>query len=162
MSYSSHQCESAYKKNVQVPVCPLCSKPVPTPRGQEPDYTVGQHIDNDCRVAEGKKVFTNHCTVAKCRGKEAVPVVCSECRQNYCFKHRHPSDHSCNGNARTTQRRAESKNRFGSNGIVKKPFTATSIQGTMSEDEALARALAESERLTPRNVTNPEQRCSVS
>lgn len=57
MSYSSHQCQSAYKKNVQVPMCPLCNKPVPIPRGQEPDFTVGQHIDNDCRFTEGRKVF---------------------------------------------------------------------------------------------------------
>lgn len=60
MSYGSHQCQSAYKKNVQVPMCPLCNKPVPTPRGQEPDFSVGQHIDNDCRFTEGKKVITNY------------------------------------------------------------------------------------------------------
>lgn len=57
MSYGSHQCQSAYKKNVQVPMCPLCNKPVPTPRGEEPDFTVGKHIDNDCRFTEGKKVL---------------------------------------------------------------------------------------------------------
>lgn len=57
MSYSSHQCQSAHKKNVQVPMCPLCNKPVPTPRGQEPDFIVGRHIDNDCRFTEGKKVM---------------------------------------------------------------------------------------------------------
>lgn len=37
-------------------MCPLCNKPVPTPRGQEPDFTVGKHIDNDCKFTEGKKV----------------------------------------------------------------------------------------------------------
>lgn len=57
MSYTSHQCKSAHRKDVQVPMCPLCNKPVPTPRGQEPDFTVGQHIDNDCRFVEGKKVI---------------------------------------------------------------------------------------------------------
>ena len=31
-----------------------------------------------------------------------------------------------------------------------------------SEDEALARALAESERLTNENTTNPQPRCSVA
>lgn len=51
------------------------------------------------------QVFTNRCTVTKCRGKEAVPVVCSECRQNYCFKHRHPLDHDCTSSTRTIQRK---------------------------------------------------------
>ncbi|XP_022161534.1 AN1-type zinc finger protein 2A [Myzus persicae] len=163
MSYSSHQCQSAYKKNVQVPMCPLCNKPVPVPRGQEPDFTVGQHIDNDCRFTEGRKVFTNRCMVTKCRGKEAVPLVCSECRQNHCFKHRHPLDHSCTGSAKSAQRKVtDVKNIFGTNGIIKKAFTATAIQGNMSEDEALARALAESERLTNENTTNPQARCCVA
>ncbi|VVC24480.1 Hypothetical protein CINCED_3A004939 [Cinara cedri] len=164
MSYSSHQCQSAYKKSVQVPMCPLCNKPVPTPRGQKPDFIVSQHIDNDCRFTAGKKVFTNRCTVVKCRGKEAVPVVCSECRQNYCFKHRHPLDHSCAGSVKTVQRKLpDVKGFFGTNGISKnKTFTATAIQGNMSEDEALARALTESERLTNRPIENPQQRCSVS
>lgn len=31
-----------------------------------------------------------------------------------------------------------------------------------SEDEALARALAESENLTNGSINNPQQRCSVS
>jgi hypothetical protein len=38
-------------------MCPLCNKPVPTPRGEEPDFTVGKHIDNDCQFTEGKKVI---------------------------------------------------------------------------------------------------------
>lgn len=162
MSYSSHQCQSAYKKNIQVPMCPLCNKPVPTPRGQEPDFSVGQHIDNDCRFTEGKKVFTNRCTVIKCRGKEAVPVVCSECRKNYCFKHRHPLDHNCTGSVKNVQRKmTDVKNLFGTNGIMKRTFIPSAIQGNMSEDEALARALAESERLTNGTINNSQQRCSV-
>ncbi|XP_050543985.1 AN1-type zinc finger protein 2A-like [Daktulosphaira vitifoliae] len=162
MSYRSHQCQSTFKINIQVPICPLCNKPVPTPKGQESDYTVGLHIDNDCRMAEGKKVFTNHCTVSKCRGKEAVPVVCSECHHNYCFKHRHPLDHNCIGNKRIVQRKIEIKNRLGTSSVVKKPFTTSSIQGNLSEDEALARALAESERLNQRTMNDQEQKCSVS
>lgn len=49
MTYSKHNCSSAYKKNVQVPVCPLCNKPVPVTRGVSPDVVVGSHIDNDCK-----------------------------------------------------------------------------------------------------------------
>lgn len=59
MSYAQHECVSAYKKNIQVPVCPLCNKPVPVERGILPDVAVGNHIDNYCqadRAQERKKV----------------------------------------------------------------------------------------------------------
>ena len=49
MSYSQHNCPAAHKKNVQVPVCPLCNKPVPIVRGALPDIAVSNHIDNDCQ-----------------------------------------------------------------------------------------------------------------
>lgn len=59
MSYAQHECVSAYKKNIQVPVCPLCNKPVPVEKGILPDVAVGNHIDNYCqsdRAQERKKV----------------------------------------------------------------------------------------------------------
>lgn len=49
MRYTSHSCPSAYKKDVQVPVCPLCNQPVPVGRNQEADAIVGAHMDNDCQ-----------------------------------------------------------------------------------------------------------------
>jgi hypothetical protein len=48
ISYKGHSCPSAYKKDVQVPVCPLCNTPIPVKRGEQPDITVGAHIDSDC------------------------------------------------------------------------------------------------------------------
>lgn len=53
-SYQKHACTSAHKKDFQVPACPLCGEPVPTPRGVSPDMTVGQHIGkyNDATTAE--------------------------------------------------------------------------------------------------------------
>lgn len=42
--YTTHNCPNAYKKNNQVPVCPLCNTPMPVPKGQQPDFVVGQHI----------------------------------------------------------------------------------------------------------------------
>jgi len=34
----------------QVPVCPLCNRPVPIgASGQSPDLIVSRHIDNDCQ-----------------------------------------------------------------------------------------------------------------
>lgn len=54
MKYAAHGCESAYKKNVQVPECPLCNKPIPVRRGEPPDIAVGAHIDNDCQSDPAK------------------------------------------------------------------------------------------------------------
>lgn len=135
-SYDSHNCRNAYQKNNQVPVCPLCNNPVPVGRDQHPDVVVSAHIDNDCQSDPAKsrrKVFTNKCSVRKCKTKEVVPVVCPECALNYCFKHRHPTDHQCQGRA-TINNRWNMK--FGSCDYRKE------VHGNISDDEALARALA--------------------
>uniref|UniRef100_A0A1B0EYT1 Uncharacterized protein n=1 Tax=Phlebotomus papatasi TaxID=29031 RepID=A0A1B0EYT1_PHLPP len=73
-SYERHSCTSVRKKNVQVPVCPLCNEPVPTPSDVSPDLTVGRHIDQFCR-SDRKPVFTNRCSFPGCRQKELVPIL---------------------------------------------------------------------------------------
>lgn len=97
-SYLKHKCTSAHKKDVQVPVCPLCSEPVPTPRGVSPDMTVGQHIDQYCK-SNKTKIFTNRCSFRGCKKKELVPVHCGQCKMNFCLRHRHATDHECNPKA---------------------------------------------------------------
>lgn len=126
-SYISHNCSKAYEKNNQVPACPLCSKPIPVKKGEHPDYVVSAHIDTDCQSDPAKsrrKVFTNRCSYNKCKNKEVIPVICNECSKNYCVKHRHPTDHSCDGRKSRPQNLSDN------------------IHGNLSEDEALARALA--------------------
>jgi hypothetical protein len=54
MQYAAHSCSSAYKKDVQVPVCPLCNTPIPVRRGEPPDIAVGAHIDTDCQSDPAK------------------------------------------------------------------------------------------------------------
>lgn len=97
--YESHQCPNRHTKDVQVPVCPLCDSPVPTAKGVSPDTTVSAHIDRDCKsdpaVAKRNKVYTNRCSVKKCKQKEMMKVNCDQCKQSYCLKHRHPQDHEC-------------------------------------------------------------------
>lgn len=98
VAYESHRCQSAYKKDVQVPVCPLCNKPIPVKRGEPPDIKVGQHIDQDCEsdpAKQKRKLNSNRCSVKGCKKRELVPVVCDSCRKNYCLRHRHPQDHKC-------------------------------------------------------------------
>lgn len=33
-----------------------------------------------------------------CKKKEGVPIVCDQCKMNFCLRHRHAIDHSCKGN----------------------------------------------------------------
>eukprot|EP00064_Thunnus_orientalis_P002488 superscaffoldBa00000184_g2495 len=49
ITYANHKCTSSYKKDIQVPVCPLCNIPIPIKRGEMPDIKVGEHIDRDCK-----------------------------------------------------------------------------------------------------------------
>lgn len=158
--YAQHKCPSAYKKDLQVPECPLCGAPVPGKRGEAPDIAVGEHIDNDCQADPAKerrkKVFTNRCAFKSCKAKEMVPLICSECSLNFCFRHRHAVDHSCVGKLAAKRRQAAEaalsrlskvdspKTLRTSNILPQTPVAtfASAVQGNMTEDEALAHALA--------------------
>uniref|UniRef100_A0A8C5QRL2 Zinc finger AN1-type containing 2B n=1 Tax=Leptobrachium leishanense TaxID=445787 RepID=A0A8C5QRL2_9ANUR len=107
ITYILHHCTSAYKKDVQVPVCPLCNIPIPVTRGQTPDIVVGDHIDRDCKsdpALQKRKIFTNRCGKSGCKQKELMKVICNDCRGNFCLKHRHPLDHDCKGNTAPVSR----------------------------------------------------------
>ncbi|XP_058425421.1 AN1-type zinc finger protein 2A isoform X2 [Diceros bicornis minor] len=94
---TAHKCPFAFKKDVQVPVCPLCNNPIPVKKGEIPDVVVGEHIDRDCKYHPGKKekIFTYRCSKEGCRKKEMLQVACDQCHGNFCIQHRHPLDHSC-------------------------------------------------------------------
>ncbi|CAF1027787.1 unnamed protein product, partial [Brachionus calyciflorus] len=99
-NYNKHNCQqSSFKsKDFQIPLCPLCNQPVPYKRNELPDITMSAHIDRDCKsdpAEERRKVFTNKCSLKGCKQKELIPFNCTKCRKNYCIRHRHESDHSC-------------------------------------------------------------------
>ncbi|XP_026981355.1 AN1-type zinc finger protein 2A isoform X1 [Sagmatias obliquidens] len=52
---AAHKCPFAFKKDVQVPVCPLCNSPIPVKTGEVPDVVVGEHMDGACKHHPGKK-----------------------------------------------------------------------------------------------------------
>merc|ERR1712213_124917 len=54
-TYEGHNCSTPRLKDVQVPVCPLCDKPVPSKPGALPDEAVSRHLDRDCRADQKKK-----------------------------------------------------------------------------------------------------------
>lgn len=100
-NYELHKCSSGLRKDYQVPLCPLCGEPVPTAPGVEPDLTVGQHIDKQCK-SDSRKIFINRCSYKSCKRKELIPVNCSQCKRNFCLRHRHTTDHQCQGSANAT------------------------------------------------------------
>ncbi|XP_047214479.1 AN1-type zinc finger protein 2A-like isoform X2 [Girardinichthys multiradiatus] len=170
ITYANHKCTSSYKKDVQVPVCPLCNTPIPIKRGEMPDIKVGEHIDRDCKsdpAQRKRKIFTNKCSKGGCKQKEMIRVTCDQCHLNYCLKHRHPLDHDCNtdgkpfsksgsrssasGNPRPVSNGVTVNNRAHSSGSAPRIPTSVSaqnvippsasIQAGMTEEQALQRAL---------------------
>jgi len=153
-TYEGHKCTSPRLKDVQVPVCPLCDKPVPSKPGAVPDEAVSRHLDRDCQVDRKRNP---RCSKVKCKVRELIKVDCNQCSLNFCLKHRHPQDHECSGKstkpmsdaAKAAIARQERQNQ--NQGIAKyfqrQPVNppprpnAAQIQGNLSEDEALARAL---------------------
>lgn len=107
LHYDDHNCSSSYKKNIQVPVCPLCNQPIPVSRDQVPDIAVSAHIENNCQIRKKEKVFSNRCNKPKCKKKELVPLVCDTCKLNFCLTHRHSADHDCQGPKKPSNRAAD-------------------------------------------------------
>ncbi|EPY79416.1 AN1-type zinc finger protein 2B isoform 1 [Camelus ferus] len=139
VAYAQHHCGSAYQKDIQVPVCPLCNVPVPVARGEPPDRAVGEHIDRDCRsdpAQQKRKIFTNKCERSGCRQREMMKLTCERCTRNFCIKHRHPLDHDCSGEGHQTSRAGATTQ---SPSRTAPPVIA--LQNGLSEDEALQRAL---------------------
>ncbi|XP_063537917.1 AN1-type zinc finger protein 2A isoform X2 [Cydia strobilella] len=164
-AYINHDCPAPNTRDVQVPECPLCGAPVPGKRGERPDVAVSEHIDNQCQSDPAKerrkKVYTNRCAYKGCKTREMIPVVCGECTLNYCLKHRHFTDHACEGPLAAKRKRAAEAamarlqsgqtNKFQfETPIASNPGRARvatlqdvqAVQGNMSEDEALAHALS--------------------
>uniref|UniRef100_A0A8R1HJ79 AN1-type domain-containing protein n=1 Tax=Caenorhabditis japonica TaxID=281687 RepID=A0A8R1HJ79_CAEJA len=163
-TFEAHTCPTGSSFSVQVPICPLCENPVPTPKDVNVDYQVNAHIQNNCQPPKRAKVYSNACSVPKCRKKELVPMECSKCRSNYCLAHRHERDHSC-------ERKAAAL-------VMKKKSWSESIasmvgmntchsQARTADDEAIARSLQQEEynrRPVPphRQNSNNSEKCVIS
>jgi len=100
--YTDHQCPSSHRKDVQIPICPLCNQAVPYEyRDQSPDRVVSAHIDRDCKSDPARKkrgkVYSNKCSISSCKQREAIQVNCEKCLKTFCLRHRFPDDHQCQG-----------------------------------------------------------------
>ena len=56
--YADHSCPESYKLDAQIPICPLCEKPVPNKPGQTPDLAVNEHLENNCKTKTKKVIIT--------------------------------------------------------------------------------------------------------
>ncbi|KAK3846779.1 MAG: hypothetical protein J3R72DRAFT_395750 [Linnemannia gamsii] len=96
-----HTCpnkEAASQQDQRVPICPLCDKPVPVKRGEDPNLRMEQHIAAGCpepATTTSKPIYTNSCNAKGCKSRSMIPIVCQSCRLNYCLKHRLEADHAC-------------------------------------------------------------------
>lgn len=109
IKYDEHQCTSSHRKNIQIPICPLCNQAVPYEyRDQSPDRVVSAHIDRDCRSDPARqkreKIYTNKCSISTCKQREAIQVNCEKCLKTFCLRHRFPDDHRCQGPAKENNR----------------------------------------------------------
>ncbi|CAB3398819.1 unnamed protein product [Caenorhabditis bovis] len=165
--YEAHNCAHAYKRNVQVPVCPLCNQPVPTPKNVNADFQINTHIENNCDIVKEAKIYTNRCSVKGCKKKELIPVVCPDCKLNYCLRHRHEKDHNCE-ELKANLKKNEA-------GIFRNPFSlfksqvdncSAQARKSAANDEQLARALQQEEYESAQpggqQRSSRNQGCSVS
>ncbi|KAF9574044.1 zinc finger, AN1-type domain [Mortierella alpina] len=90
--------DEATQQDQRVPICPLCSKPVPVKKGEDPNLRMEQHISAGCpepATTTSKPIYTNSCHFKACKNRSAIPIICQKCRLNYCLKHRLEGDHAC-------------------------------------------------------------------
>ncbi|XP_062513604.1 AN1-type zinc finger protein 2A-like isoform X2 [Corticium candelabrum] len=122
--YEDHQCGEAYLKDVRVPICPLCDKPVPVRRGEDPNIKVNEHISQDCHSEKAGKI-SSRCSFPGCKGKELVPIKCAECNRTYCLRHRFTMDHNCTGPTVAAGRNA-AKSRWQTSRSDQRPVSSSS------------------------------------
>ncbi|KAG0332881.1 zinc finger, AN1-type domain [Podila horticola] len=138
-----HTCpkkDEATQQDQRVPICPLCDKPVPVKKGEDPNVRMEQHIAAGCpepATTTSKPIYTNSCNVKGCKNRSAIPIICQKCRLNYCLKHRLEGDHSCSSNGNGNG----NNNGNGANGSASKP-SAPANGSTSHNNWALKAAAA--------------------
>eukprot|EP00164_Ancoracysta_twista_P001460 GFYU01001905.1.p1 GENE.GFYU01001905.1~~GFYU01001905.1.p1 ORF type:complete len:288 (+),score=40.21 GFYU01001905.1:134-997(+) len=135
-------------KDVYVPVCPVCSEPVPVKPGDDPNVKVDAHIASGCRkpstLADGSKPKQNKCTYKGCKKSELIPVNCKTCRQRFCLAHRFEKDHQCGAvvaRTQSTSNRAPPTGPFKQNPQAKHPIVEPPPVATRGTAGGPARSL---------------------
>ncbi|KAL7417017.1 hypothetical protein BDY24DRAFT_154834 [Mrakia frigida] len=104
----SHPCTSPPPDRTPIP-CPLCSLPIGTPVGEDPNDTMDRHLGSkkciekkdevgrEREVLRAKKERGDVCFAKGCKKGlvGGLGVKCSSCIHTFCTNHRFPSSHSC-------------------------------------------------------------------
>ncbi|KAG0211673.1 zinc finger, AN1-type domain, partial [Mortierella sp. GBA43] len=120
----NHACpnkDKAAQQDQRVPMCPLCNKPVPVRKGEDPNVRMEQHISAGCpepATTTDKPIYTNACRVQGCKSRSAIPIVCQTCRQNYCLNHRLESKHDCSAKLQQQGRKPQGPGAGAKNGTT--------------------------------------------
>ncbi|KAI9469755.1 MAG: hypothetical protein EXX96DRAFT_587314 [Benjaminiella poitrasii] len=125
--------------DVRVPVCPICEKPVPVNRGEDPNIRMNEHIQNNCSDLRPKN--DNTCRKKGCTTKILVPMQCPECGLSFCVKHRLAVDHQCKGRRATMN-------------TSKLLSTGTKSSASRPQQQTASRAEMERQRRERVNATN--------
>ena len=112
--YTTHNCPNSHiftQKNIQIPVCPICSQNVPFLNGnRDPNEAISAHIDSGCqKIVKKKKINPNKCNIKGCKKKELIPIICRECSLNFCLTHKFGPDHDCVGKEEAMRRKRMEK-----------------------------------------------------
>ncbi|KAG0309021.1 zinc finger, AN1-type domain [Dissophora globulifera] len=167
----THQCPNkndAVLKDQRVPVCPLCDKPVPIKKGEDPNLRMEQHIAAGCpepASTVSKPIYTNSCNAKGCKNRSAIPVVCQKCRLNYCLKHRLEGDHACSSIASKPSAAAKGKGGSGA-GAAAAAAAAARVNGNTRNTKVTApaqsRATATSNGGNRSSTGKDKDKCLIS
>ncbi|KAE9553159.1 hypothetical protein FO519_003638 [Halicephalobus sp. NKZ332] len=167
--YETHGCTQGFLKDKQVPVCPVCEKPVAVPGGRSPDEAVSIHLDNNCDASAKKTSFP--CELKGCKKREFVEVRCPSCKHNFCLAHRYSDGHFCTG--RRPNDKLKSNAKATNEKLAETPDTTSDeyLARTLQElwnngmtDEELARQLQAQEisRQPPIRAGGNRERCTIN
>lgn len=114
-SYTKHHCEHPSENGVTVLVCPICAKAVRLVPNEDPNLTWDQHVRTNCDPSNYAKVQRKpRCPVRGC--KESLTfsnkMVCKDCKQEVCLKHRFGPDHDCKGQVKVGKKGTSFADRF--------------------------------------------------
>jgi hypothetical protein len=93
-STGGHQCSNHPVDSTTI-ICPMCGDIVRKIAGRDPNQLVNEHINQGCKSKAAQQVYANGCTFKGCTKRELVPIVCQNCRLQFCIRHRLEADHTC-------------------------------------------------------------------
>ncbi|KAF9351274.1 zinc finger, AN1-type domain [Mortierella sp. NVP85] len=150
----NHACPNkadADRLDLRVPTCPLCQRPVPTPKGEDPNIRMNDHISAGCPeppTSVSKPINTNACNAKKCKNRFITPIICSSCHKNFCLSHRLENHHECTGKSQGPASSSSAKRPSATATTTTARKTAASSSSTAHGNNqsllAKARAAAES------------------